>query len=232
MILSLQNVNTFYDQSHILFNINLEVQEGEVVSLLGRNGAGKSTTLKTIMGLTPLKDGKILFYDEEISKKKSYEISRKGVAFVPEDRRIFPKLTLEENLEISLLSFKNSKFNIKKAYDFFPKLYERRMNLGNQLSGGEQQMLTIARALMSDPKIILLDEPSEGLAPNIVKNVGEVIKAIKKQGISILLVEQNSFFACNLSNRVYIIDDGRIRFNGSVKDLEENSDLKKQYLSV
>ena len=120
----------------------------------------------------------------------------------------------------------------KKAYDFFPKLYERRMNLGNQLSGGEQQMLTIARALMSDPKIILLDEPSEGLAPNIVKNVGEVIKAIKKQGISILLVEQNSFFACNLSNRIYIIDDGRIRFNGSVSDLEDNSDLKKQYLSV
>jgi|TARA_Y100000294_G_scaffold96217_1_gene89473 branched-chain amino acid transport system ATP-binding protein len=232
MILSLENVNTFYDQSHILFNININVQEGEVVSLLGRNGAGKSTTLRTIMGLTPPKNGNILYYDEKINGRRPYEISRKGIAFVPEDRRIFPKLTLEENLEISLLSAKKNKLNMKKAYEFFPKLYERRKNFGNQLSGGEQQMLTIARALMGDPKIILLDEPSEGLAPNIVKIVGDVITAIKKQGISILLVEQNSFFACKLSDKIYIIDDGRIRFNGSVKDLEQNIDLKKRYLSL
>lgn len=232
-MLQVRQLNTFYGQSHILFDVELEVGPAEVVSLLGRNGAGKTTSLRSIMGLTPPRAGTIAFQGEALQGRRPYEICRKGVAFVPEDRRIFRRLSVEENLEVAIMRDRRAgPWSVKRIYDLFPRLYERRQNLGHQLSGGEQQMLTIARALMGNPALILLDEPSEGLAPAIVSKVGDVIRTVRKEGISILLVEQNSSFACRLSDRVYLLDDGRIRFSGSVAELEQNPELKQKYLAV
>ena len=233
MILIVEKINTFYGHSHILFDVNLTIAEGEVVSLLGRNGAGKTTALRSIMGLTPPREGSVRWLGEEVQRLKPHAIARKGVGFVPEDRRIFSRLSVEENLEIGAFKLdRPTGWTLERIYGLFPQLEQLKAHKGNQLSGGEQQMLAIARALMGAPKLVLLDEPSEGLAPAIVKDVGEMIGTLKDEGIAVLLVEQNARFACRLSDRVYIIDNGRVRFGGTVAQLEEDEELKSRYLAV
>ena len=233
MILTVEKINTFYGDSHILFDVDLTIAEGEVVSLLGRNGAGKTTTLRSIMGLTPPRAGSVCWLGEEVQRLKPHEIARKGVGFVPEDRRIFSRLSVEENLEIGAFKLERaSGWTLERIYGLFPKLEQLKTHKGNELSGGEQQMLAIARALMGAPRLVLLDEPSEGLAPAIVKDVGEMIGTLKDEGIAVLLVEQNTRFACRLSDRVYIIDNGRVRFGGTVAELEADEELKSRYLAV
>ncbi len=233
MILSVEKINTFYGDSHILFDVDMSIAEGEVVSLLGRNGAGKTTTLRSIMGLTSPRAGSVCWLGEEVQRLKPHEIARKGVGFVPEDRRIFSRLSVEENLEIGAFKLEGpSGWTLERIYGLFPKLEQLKAHKGNELSGGEQQMLAIARALMGAPKLVLLDEPSEGLAPAIVKDVGEMIGRLKDEGIAVLLVEQNTRFACRLSDRVYIIDNGRVRFGGTVAQLEADEELKSRYLAV
>ena len=233
MILTVDKINTFYGHSHILFDVDLTIAEGEVVSLLGRNGAGKTTALRSIMGLTPPRAGSVRWLGEEVQRLKPHAIARKGVGFVPEDRRIFSRLSVEENLEIGAFKLdRPTGWTLERIYGLFPRLEQLKAHKGNQLSGGEQQMLAIARALMGAPKLVLLDEPSEGLAPAIVKDVGEMIGTLKDEGIAVLLVEQNARFACRLSDRVYIIDNGRVRFGGTVAQLEEDEELKSRYLAV
>lgn len=233
MILALEKVNTFYGHSHILFDVDLSVAEGEVVSLLGRNGAGKTTALRSIMGLTPPRAGRVRWLGEEVQGRKPHEISRKGVGFVPEDRRIFSRLSVEENLETGAFKLERpGGWTLERVYGLFPRLGQLKSRKGSELSGGEQQMLSIARALMGAPKLVLLDEPSEGLAPAIVKDVGEMIGMFRDEGIAVLLVEQNARFACRLSDRVYVIDKGRIRFEGAVAQLEAEEELKSRYLAV
>ena len=233
MILTVEKINTFYGDSHILFDVDLTIAEGEVVSLLGRNGAGKTTTLRSIMGLTPPRAGSVRWLGEDVQRLKPYEIARKGVGFVPEDRRIFSRLSVEENLEIGAFKLEQaSGWTLERIYGLFPKLEQLKTHKGNELSGGEQQMLAIARALMGAPRLVLLDEPSEGLAPAIVKDVGEMIGTLRDEGIAVLLVEQNTRFACRLSDRVYIIDNGRVRFGGTVAELEADEELKSRYLAV
>ncbi len=233
MILALEKVNTFYGHSHILFDVDLSVAEGEVVSLLGRNGAGKTTALRSIMGLTPPRAGRVRWLGEEVQGRKPHEISRKGVGFVPEDRRIFSRLSVEENLETGAFKLERpGGWTLERVYGLFPRLGQLKSRKGSELSGGEQQMLAIARALMGAPKLVLLDEPSEGLAPAIVKDVGEMIGMFRDEGIAVLLVEQNARFACRLSDRVYVIDKGRIRFEGAVAQLEAEEELKSRYLAV
>lgn len=234
MLLQVENIDTFYGLSHILFNISLEIDEGECVCVMGRNGAGKTTTFRSIMGLTPPKNGRILYEGRPINGKPAYEIARMGIGFVPEERAIFPELTVWENLDVAAKPARdeNSTWTTERVYEFFPRLEERRDQLGGTLSGGEQQMLTIARTLMGNPKLLLLDEPSEGLAPLIVRNIAELIRQIKVEGITILLAEQNTHFALNLSERVYIIDDGRIQFSGSAQEVKDNPDLIRQYMAV
>ena len=233
MILTVEKINTFYGDSHILFDVDMGIDEGEVVSLLGRNGAGKTTTLRSIMGLTPPRAGSVRWLGEEVQRLKPHEIARKGLGFVPEDRRIFSRLSVEENLEIGAFKLERpSGWTLERIYGLFPKLEQLKAHKGNELSGGEQQMLAIARALMGSPRLVLLDEPSEGLAPAIVKDVGEMIGKLQDEGIAVLLVEQNTRFACRLSNRVYIIDNGRVRFGGTVAELEEDDELKSRYLAV
>ncbi len=233
MILTVEKINTFYGDSHILFDVDMSIAEGEVVSLLGRNGAGKTTTLRSIMGLTPPRAGSVCWLGEEVQRLKPHEIARKGVGFVPEDRRIFSRLSVEENLEIGAFKLERpSGWTLERIYGLFPKLEQLKAHKGNELSGGEQQMLAIARALMGAPKLVLLDEPSEGLAPAIVKDVGEMIGTLRDEGIAVLLVEQNTRFACRLSDRVYIIDNGRVRFGGTVAQLEADEELKSRYLAV
>ena len=233
MILTVEKINTFYGHSHILFDVDMSIAEGEVVSLLGRNGAGKTTALRSIMGLTPPREGSVRWLGEEVQRLKPHAIARKGVGFVPEDRRIFSRLSVEENLEIGAFKLdRPTGWTLERIYGLFPQLEQLKAHKGNQLSGGEQQMLAIARALMGAPKLVLLDEPSEGLAPAIVKDVGEMIGTLKDEGIAVLLVEQNARFACRLSDRVYIIDNGRVRFGGTVAQLEEDEELKSRYLAV
>ena len=232
-MLDVEGVNAFYGESHILFDVSLNVGEGEVVALLGRNGAGKTTTLRSIMGLTPPRRGSVRYRGKSLTGLRPYQVCRRGIGFVPEDRRIFPRLTVQENLEIAVRAGEKAcPWTVRAAFELFPRLEERRNNMGNQLSGGEQQMLTIVRALMGSPSLILLDEPSEGLSPIMVNAVGDVVRSIREQGISILLVEQNSRFALQLSERAYLIDDGRIRFAGTVAELEAHETLKARYLSV
>ncbi len=233
MILALEKVNTFYGHSHILFDVDLSVAEGEVVSLLGRNGAGKTTTLRSIMGLTPPRTGSVSWLGEEVQGRKPHEIARRGVGFVPEDRRIFSRLRVEENLEMGAFHLaRPSGWTLERVYGLFPQLAQLKSHRGDELSGGEQQMLAIARALMGAPRLVLLDEPSEGLAPAIVRDVGGMIRTLQDEGIAVLLVEQNARFACRLSDRVYIIDDGRVRFEGTVARLEAEETLKSRYLAV
>ncbi|MEI8182414.1 MAG: ABC transporter ATP-binding protein [Desulfomonile sp.] len=234
MQLEVQGINTYYGLSHILFDVSLDVEQGEVVVLLGRNGAGKTTTMRSIMGLTPPKSGTVKFNGLDITGLDPYRVARLGMGFVPEDRRIFPDLTVQANLEVGRKKSvgKTNKWTLERVYQVFPRLEELSKRRGGTLSGGEQQMLTIARTLMGDPDLLLLDEPSEGLAPIIVKGLGEFIDVIKKEGMTILLSEQNVKFSLKHSDRAYIVDSGHIKYQGTISDLEKDEEIKKKYLAV
>jgi branched-chain amino acid transport system ATP-binding protein len=234
MILAVEGINTYYSSSHILFDVSLAIHPGEVVVLLGRNGAGKTTTLKSIMGLVPPRKGAITFKGERIDGLPSYRIARRGMGFVPEDRVIFPDLTVRENLEIAEKKTDEGKtlWTVPKVFGFFPVLEKFQNRNGGTLSGGEQQMLTIARTLMGNPELLLLDEPVEGLAPLIVRMLGEIIHQIKENGVTLLVSEQNVKFSFKIAQKVYIIDKGAIRYEGSVEDLKGNDEIKKKYLAV
>ena len=229
-MLNVNEIHTYYGLSHILFDVTLAVSQGEIAGLVGRNGAGKSTTMRSIMGLTPPKQGTITFKGEPITRKKAYLLFRQGIGYVPDDRRVFADLTVEDNLELTFR--RKGDWSKERVYGLFPALAEIRSRRAGNLSGGEQQMLTIGRALMGSPELLLLDEPTEGLAPLIVKELERQILAMKEAGISILLSEQNVKSALKLSNRVYVIDNGRIRFGGTVADLEADEETKKKYLMV
>ncbi|GAB4366627.1 MAG: ABC transporter ATP-binding protein [Deltaproteobacteria bacterium] len=233
-LLDVNTINTFYGRSHILFDVSLSVEKGEVVSLLGRNGAGKSTTFRSIMGLTPPGSGEIRFRGERISGLRPYQICRKGVGFVPEDRRCFPDLTVRENLEVAARREReaSSPWTVERIWALFPRLQERERNLGTQLSGGEQQMLTIARTLMTNPDLLLLDEPSEGLAPMIVAMLAGMIRRIREEGVTVLLAEQNLHFCAKVSDRGYVIDKGSVKYEGTMADLLGNEEIKEKYLAV
>jgi len=228
-MLNLDKINTFYGYSHILHDVSLDVNEGEIVVLLGRNGVGKTTTMKTIMGIQPPKSGKVVFCGEDISSLPPYRIAQKGISLIPEDRRIIPHLTVYENLKLG--SLVNGKINdledrLQTAFGYFPRLKERLKQEGGKLSGGEQQMLTIARGLMAKPKLMLIDEPSEGLAPKIVHEIMEIIQKLQKDGVTIVLVEQHAEMAMRLSNnlRAYIIEKGEVRMTGTLDELNRRID--------
>lgn len=233
-LLELKNVNTFYGRSHILFDVSLSVEKGEVVALLGRNGAGKSTTFRSIIGLTAPSSGEIVFKGETVSGLRAFRICRKGIGFVPEDRRCFPDLTVRENLEVATRREKLAEkpWSVERVYALFPRLQEREKNLGSQLSGGEQQMLTIARTLMTNPEVLLLDEPSEGLAPLVVALLADMILQIRKEGVTVLLAEQNLHFCAKVSDRAFVIDKGSVKYQGTMKDLLANNEIKERYLAV
>jgi len=233
--LELQGVNTHYGSSHILFGIDLAVSEGQVVCLLGRNGAGKTTTMRTIMGLVRASSGRIVFNGDDLVGHEPYEIARQGIGFVPDDRVIFPDLTVHENLEIAQrkgLGAAKFDWTIDKVYDLFPVLEPLDRNLGAYLSGGEQQMLTVGRTLMGNPLLLLLDEPVEGVAPIVVQELGEKIKALKSMGLTILMAEQNLHFANQISDYAYVIEKGHIRFHGTMSELATNDDVKQKYLMI
>jgi branched-chain amino acid transport system ATP-binding protein len=234
MLLDVKNIETYYGLSHILFGVSLEINEGECVVLMGRNGAGKTTTFRSIMGLTQPKQGTISYKGQSIEKLPPYKTATLGIGFVPEDRAIFPDLTVWENLDVAKKAGADGKvhWTIERVYDFFPRLGERHKQLGGTLSGGEQQMLTIARTLMGNPDLLLLDEPSEGLAPLIVEAIGKLVEQIKQEGITILLAEQNTFFSLQLADRVYIIDDGRIQYTGTAAEVKANPDIIREYMAV
>jgi branched-chain amino acid transport system ATP-binding protein len=234
MELTIENINTFYGLSHILFDVSLHVDQGEVVVLLGRNGAGKTTTMLSIMGINPPKTGTVTYKGKDITSLAPYKVARSGIGFVPEDRRIFPDITVLGNLDVGRKSSKSkdNKWTLERIYQLFPVLKDFSNRHGGTLSGGEQQMLTIARSLMGNPDFLLLDEPSEGLAPLIVKVLGEFIEVIKKEGMTVLLSEQNTKFALKHADRAYIVDNGSIKFEGSIADLEKNEEIKKRYLAV
>lgn len=236
ILLEVKEINTFYGLSHILFDISLEVHEGETVCLLGRNGVGKTTTFRSIMGLTPPRSGSIKLFREEIRGKQPFEIARLGVGLVPEDRIIFPDLTVRENLEIAVKKNQKVKqgegWTIEKIHRLFPILQTRDKQWGGTLSGGEQQMLTIARTLMGNPRLLLLDEPSEGLAPLVTAAIEEQILALKKEGQTILLSEQNSIFALNVSDRAYILEKGHVNWQGRISELKEKPEIMTTYLGI
>jgi branched-chain amino acid transport system ATP-binding protein len=236
-MLSLENVNTYYGYSHILQGVSLEVKEGEIVVLLGRNGVGKTTTMKTIMGIQPPKDGKVIFRNENIAGLPPHKIAQKGIALIPEDRRVIPNLTVFENLKLgSLVRGKAGDRDrlFEAVFDYFPRLKERLNQEGGKLSGGEQQMLTIARGLMAKPKLMLIDEPSEGLAPKIVHEIMEIIKKLQGDGVTILLVEQHVEMAMRLSEnlRAYIMEKGQIRMCGNMDELNCRIDEVVRCLGV
>jgi branched-chain amino acid transport system ATP-binding protein len=229
-MLEVDRIHTYYGLSHILFDVSLRVSQGEIVGLLGRNGAGKSTTMRSIGGLTPPRQGRIVFQGKPITGRKAYLLVRQGIAYVPDDRRVFADLTVDDNLEITFR--RTADWNKRRVYDLFPVLEEIKSRRAGNLSGGEQQMLTIGRALMSSPELLLLDEPTEGLAPLIVRTLEEQILKLREAGISILLSEQNVKSAMKLINRVYVIDNGRIRFEGTAAEFDQNETVKKKYLMV
>ncbi|MGB9618253.1 MAG: ABC transporter ATP-binding protein [Desulfomonilaceae bacterium] len=232
-MLEVRDIHTFYGLSHVLFGVSLTVSQGEIVCLLGRNGAGKSTIIKSIMGIVPPRQGSIKFKDREITGVAPFRIARLGVGYVPDDRRVFADLTVGENLEISERpGVTAAEWNKQKVYEFFPALAHIDGRKAGLLSGGEQQMLTIARALVTNPDLLLLDEPTEGLAPLIVRMLQERILELKAKGLTILLAEQNQKAALALSDRGYIIDNGMIRFQGTIQELRENESIRKKYLLV
>lgn len=234
-LLALSGVATYYGTSHILFDLALAVEAGEVVCLLGRNGAGKTTTMKTIMGLVRARRGSIVFDGHELVGLPPYAIARLGVGYVPDERLIFPDLTVRENLEIARKPPAKpgiEPWTVERVYELFPALAGRDGNLGGYLSGGEQQMLTVGRTLMGNPSLLLLDEPVEGVAPLVVRHLGETIVALKALGLTILMAEQNLVFARQISDRAYVIEKGRIRFSGTMAELETNHEVQQKYLMI
>ncbi|MFT4278948.1 MAG: ABC transporter ATP-binding protein [Rhodopseudomonas sp.] len=234
MKLEVAELNSFYGPAHILFDVGFAVGDGEVVAMLGRNGAGKSTTFRTIMGLVSRRAGLVKFEGDEITRLPSYEIVRRGLGYVPEDRRIFSELTVEENFEVGRQKPRPgaAAWTPDRIYKLFPNLGEMRRRLGGDMSGGEQQMLSIGRTLMGNPSLVLLDEPSEGLAPKIVEQMAGAILAMKREGLSIVISEQNLHFAKLICDRAYIIEKGRIRFSGTIDELEAHPEIRDAYLAV
>jgi branched-chain amino acid transport system ATP-binding protein len=234
MKLSVQNLNSHYGPAHILFDVALDVGEGEVVALLGRNGAGKSTTFRSIVGLVGQRTGRIVFEGRDVSLSPTHEIVRSGLGYVPEERRIFTDLTVEENLEVGRQPQRANAphWTREKLFALFPNLGEMRNRPGGRMSGGEQQMLTIARTLMGNPSLVLLDEPSEGLSPKIVEQMVDAILTMKQAGVSIVVSEQNLHFARLISDRAYIIERGRICFGGTMGELDSRPDIRDAHLSL
>jgi len=238
-MLAVESLSAWYGAARILYDLSFEVGRGEVVALMGRNGAGKSTTLKSIMGLTAKRQGTVRFEDRDISGLKPFEVARRGLGYTPEDRRIFTDLTVMENLDIGRQPARRfadgapaPSWTPEKLFDMFPNLAEMPDRLGDRMSGGEQQMLNVARTLMGNPLLVLLDEPSEGVAPLIVEQMAATIVELKKEGLSILLSEQNIHFARLVSDRIYLLEKGQIRWQGSIGQLDTNLEVQRAYLTV
>jgi len=232
MLLQLQGLQAYYGKSHILHGVDLNVRAGEIVSLLGRNGSGRSTTVKSIMGLVAA-EGSIRLRDQEILGQRTFNIAHRGIGYVPENRDIFPKLTVEQNLQLGeKRGAKKPRWSFDDMYRMFPRLKEREHTEAGVLSGGEQQMLTLCRTLMGDPDLIMIDEPTEGLAPKIVELVGEYLQELRRRGVSVLLVEQKLTIALQISERCYVMGHGSIVFEGTPDDLRRNADIRKEWLEV
>jgi branched-chain amino acid transport system ATP-binding protein len=229
-MLTVEDIHTYYGESHILQGLSLEVRPGELVCLMGRNGAGKTTTIRSIIGYNAPRSGRIRFLDQDIARLPPYRIAERGIGLVPQGRGIFPDLTVRENLTFAAKA--GGPWNEERAFAVFPRLEERQNNRGNQLSGGEQQMLAIARALLMNPKLILMDEPSEGLAPLIVREIGRIIQELKREGLSVLLVEQNLALGLSVADRCYVLNKGRVVYEGSSLVLRQDEAIKRQYLGV
>jgi branched-chain amino acid transport system ATP-binding protein len=233
-MLELDRVNTYYGKAHILHDLSFSVGAGEVVALLGRNGAGKTTTMRSIMQLVRPSSGKVVFEGNDITRWPTHKVARSGLGYVPEERRIFADLTVMENLEVGRQPHREGypDWTVEHLFELFPNLAERRNNRGKQMSGGEQQMLTIARTLMGNPKLLLLDEPSEGIAPVIVEQMAETLLEIKAKGLTVVLSEQNLHFARIVADRAVIIESGSAVFDGTFAELEAHPEIRDQYLSV
>ena len=235
-MLEIKDLHVYYDNIHALKGVSLKVKEGEIVSLIGANGAGKTTTLQTISGLIHSKQGKIIFHGKDITKEKPHLICQAGIAQVPEGRRIFTKLAVKDNLKLGAFTVKDTPENLEKDrakfYKDFPRMSERKNQMAGTLSGGEQQMLAMGRAIMSRPKLLILDEPSMGLSPLFVKEIFSVIKKLKEEGVTILLVEQNAKMALSIADYAYVIETGKITLEGPAQELLNNPDIKKAYLGA
>jgi branched-chain amino acid transport system ATP-binding protein len=235
MLLKVEDIHTYYGFSYVLQGISLEVDQGEAVALLGRNGVGKTTTLKSIIGVAPPRAGQIFFEGSNIVGLAPYQIVRRGIAIIPDTRRIIPNITVYENLKLAMLKNKDPKEEkdlVEMAYSYFPRLRERANVLGGALSGGEQQMLAIARALVSKPKLMLVDEPTEGLMPTLVEMIAEKLKELQRSGLTMLLVETNLDVALKVADRVYVMEKGQVRFSGSRDELLRNPEIQQKYLGV
>ena len=228
-MLDVDTIQTYYGESHILHGVSLRVAEGEAVALLGRNGAGKTTLIRSVAGFTPPRDGRVLFGGQAVHAWPAYRIARQGLALVPQGRRIFAPLTVGENLT---LGARPGEWTLERIYGLFPRLGERALQPGGTLSGGEQQMLAIGRALMTNGRMLVLDEPSEGLAPIVVREIGSIVRGLKGSNLSILLVEQNYHLALQVADRVYVMSKGQIVWEGTPSALEANEDVKRRYLGV
>ena len=235
MLLKVDGIHTYYGFSYILQGISLEINEGEAVALLGRNGAGKTTTLRSIIGVTPPRSGKIFFEGTDIAGMAPHKIVRKGLAIIPDTRRIIPNITVRDNLKLAMLKNKDKgeeKSLLEMAYGYFPRLQDRANNLGAALSGGEQQMLAIARGLVAKPKLMLVDEPTEGLMPTLVEVITDRLIKLQQSGLTMLLVETNLDVALRVASRVYVMEKGQIKFNGSKEELVKSIDIQQSYLGV
>ena len=238
MLLEVQDLNTYYGKSHVLQDMSISINRGEIVALLGRNGMGKSTTLKSIMGLVKPASGSIVYGEKSIFGYAPHQVAKTGIGFVPEDRRIFPNLPVLDNLKMGIKHGKaargtgRNQWDLERVYKHFPILKERSTQKGATLSGGEQQMLSIARTLMGNPDLLMVDEPTEGLSPALTREVRDVLKSIGKTGVSILLVEHNLKVAMSLANRVYLMDKARVGFSGTVEELDSSPEIREKYLEV
>ncbi len=233
-VIEVAGVDVFYGASQILFGVDFAIQEGQTMALLGRNGAGKSTTMKAIAGLAPPKRGTVKLFGNDRTRQKPYEMARAGLGFVPEDRQVFPEHSVEDNLLIACKPGPDGRdeWSLERIYEVFPLLTPLRQRMAGMLSGGEQQMLAIARMLMGNPSVLLLDEPSEGLAPIIVQRIGELIRTLRKTGVTILIAEQNMHFCLGLASDATVIDKGQIVFRGSIAELKANDDVRQRYLAL
>jgi branched-chain amino acid transport system ATP-binding protein len=232
-VLELGRLCAWYGAAQILFDVSLNVGPGEVVALMGRNGAGKSTTMKALMALVPRRSGQAQFLGQDLMRRKTYQIARLGLGWVPEDRRIFTELTVLENLEVARRPARQGRpWTPERLFTLFPNLAEMRHRPGGRMSGGEQQMLTVARTLMGNPRLVLLDEPSEGVAPLVVERMADTILELKKEGLAVLLSEQNLPFASAVSDRVYVLEKGHIAWGGAMRELESAADVQRQFLGV
>ncbi|MBI1396532.1 MAG: ATP-binding cassette domain-containing protein [Betaproteobacteria bacterium] len=218
-----EGLHTYYGKSHILHSVSLAVEEGKITTILGRNGAGKTTTLRSLMGLTPPRSGKVTILGQQTTHWPPFRIAGLGVGYVPEGRKIFPNLTVDENLLVPVS--RGGPWTPARIYELFPRLLERKQNLGRQLSGGEQEMLSISRALLINPRLLILDEPSQGLAPLIVREVFRIVARMREEGISVLLVEQNARMSLEISDNAYVLDDGKVVYSGAAEELRRDQDL-------